>query len=58
MVIDSRPRPLLSRDLCAQSSIEASAFADESRMSAASSTKPVTITLDIGGTNAKARCAH
>jgi len=33
-------------------------FADESSMAAASSPQPVTVTLDIGGTNAKARCAH
>lgn len=34
-------------------------FADESRMSAATpSNRPVTLALDIGGTNAKARCAH
>ena len=27
-------------------------------MAAPSSPEPVTVTLDIGGTNAKARCAH
>lgn len=52
-------RPLFSSDLRAQSSIDASAFADESAMAAPSeSSQPITLSLDIGGTNAKARCAH